>query len=395
MTVVQIGGLVLALASPWANAVADAAAWAAHLAATGLIHSSSLVDFAPWLSASVPPPVWWLMALYYAAALGLLSTRTRWMSGWILAAAAGVLLAGPRQTSRDAMPPGRSPVRVVVLDVGQGDATVIELPGGREAPRRYGWSCRFSSAEPENSMPTPFLRPPVLLFRLFHRPPLFRPSTSASASSRRRCARSGFRVCTRSRSRTAIPITLAAREAFCAASRRRACGRAYLSLHTPVSARSPRWLRRTASTWRTVQADDAERFGSAEVRVLHPPRPEWERQRVRNEDSIVIEVRIGAVSIVLPGDIGREAERADPADARTRPPDDPEGPAPRQRDIEHAGIPRRTRPAAVIFSCRPGKPIRPPASRGGRALSGDRQRRSSGPRRMARCSWRRMARRWR
>ena len=109
MTVVQIGGLVLALASPWANAVADAAAWAAHLAATGLIHSSSLVDFAP-------------VAVRECASSGLVADgallrgRSRPASArahggcrvGCLAAAAGVLLAGPRQTSRDAMPPSRA-----------------------------------------------------------------------------------------------------------------------------------------------------------------------------------------------------------------------------------------------------------------------------------------------
>jgi competence protein ComEC len=59
-----------------------------------------------------------------------------------------------------------------------------------------------------------------------------------------------------------------------------------------------------------VQAGDRERFGEVEIRVLHPPIPDWERQRVRNEDSVVLEIRLGRVSIILPGDIGREGERA-------------------------------------------------------------------------------------
>ena len=61
--------------------------------------------------------------------------------------------------------------------------------------------------------------------------------------------------------------------------------------------------------WRETQADDVDRVDGVEVRVLHPPRPDWERQRVRNEDSIVLDVRFGDVSVVLPGDIGGEGER--------------------------------------------------------------------------------------
>ena len=41
----------------------------------------------------------------------------------------------------------------------------------------------------------------------------------------------------------------------------------------------------------------------------HPPLPDWERQKVRNDDSLVIELRYGQVSMLLTGDIGREVER--------------------------------------------------------------------------------------
>ena len=42
--------------------------------------------------------------------------------------------------------------------------------------------------------------------------------------------------------------------------------------------------------WRTLRPGDTERAGGAEIRVLHPPSPDWERQRVRNDDSVVLEV---------------------------------------------------------------------------------------------------------
>jgi len=70
--------------------------------------------------------------------------------------------------------------------------------------------------------------------------------------------------------------------------------------------------------WRTVQAGDAWRDGPVTVRVVHPPPAEWARHRVRNDDSVVLDVRYGQVSIVLAADAGAPVEaaiaaRVDPA----------------------------------------------------------------------------------
>ena len=61
--------------------------------------------------------------------------------------------------------------------------------------------------------------------------------------------------------------------------------------------------------WRTLQPDDKVRFGDVDLFVRHPPHPDWERQRVRNNDSEVIEIRYRGVSFVFTGDIGREVEQ--------------------------------------------------------------------------------------
>jgi competence protein ComEC len=55
---------------------------------------------------------------------------------------------------------------------------------------------------------------------------------------------------------------------------------------------------------------DEFRLGEARLRVLHPPPPDWERQRVRNDDSVVIEIVYHDVALLLTGDIGVEVERA-------------------------------------------------------------------------------------
>lgn len=42
--------------------------------------------------------------------------------------------------------------------------------------------------------------------------------------------------------------------------------------------------------------------------VLHPPVPDWERPRVRNDDSVVLRIRHGPLEMLLTGDVGREVE---------------------------------------------------------------------------------------
>ena len=81
-----------------------------------------------------------------------------------------------------------------------------------------------------------------------------------------------------------------------------------------------------------------------------PTPPDWERQRVRNDDSIVIELRWRDVSVLLTGDIGKAVERdaGDRAFRRRR--SHREGSAPRQPDIEHAEFVERDRAAASRWS---------------------------------------------
>jgi competence protein ComEC len=68
--------------------------------------------------------------------------------------------------------------------------------------------------------------------------------------------------------------------------------------------------RAVGSRWANVQASDHVRIGGVDVFVWHPGLPDWERQRTRNNDSIVLEVVWQDVSVVLTGDIGRETELA-------------------------------------------------------------------------------------
>ena len=67
-----------------------------------------------------------------------------------------------------------------------------------------------------------------------------------------------------------------------------------------------------ANGTRVIDRRAGESFAAAgvRIRVLHPPAPDWERRRVRNDDSVVLEVVYGDVAVLLMGDAGAEIERA-------------------------------------------------------------------------------------
>src|SRR6185503_2775076 len=61
---------------------------------------------------------------------------------------------------------------------------------------------------------------------------------------------------------------------------------------------------------RDLRAGNRLDLAGMQLRVLHPPEPDWERRRVRNDDSVVLEVTYGDVAILLLGDAGAEVERS-------------------------------------------------------------------------------------
>jgi competence protein ComEC len=67
-----------------------------------------------------------------------------------------------------------------------------------------------------------------------------------------------------------------------------------------------------ALVWRQLRRGDRWEAGGAEVTVLHPPEPDWERPAVRNDDSIVLRVRYGPLEVLLTGDVGQDVERGLP-----------------------------------------------------------------------------------
>jgi competence protein ComEC len=331
MTIVQIGGLVAAAAPPFAEEVWQAAAAAVQWSANALLQSAALVDWAPWLVHDVAAPVWWLTAVYYGSALALLSAGARRAAIPCFAVAATLVLAGPAAVARGAVPRSTLPLRVVVLDVGQGDATAVSLPGGRTLLVDAGGVAPLTGSPETLDAPAGFDIGERVVARALR------------ALGVRRL--------------DALVLThgdpdhvLGARGVLTHAPAAAIWEGVPVPPHGGLRALGE-WARGRGNAWRIVQAGDRERVGDVELRILHPPLPEWERQRVRNEDSIVLEIRLGDLSIVLPGDIGKEAERL------ILPRLDPgrlvilKAPHHGSATSSTQDLLDRLRPAAVIFSC--------------------------------------------
>jgi competence protein ComEC len=292
MTVIQAASLLgLAVSSVHMPAAAHLGQLA-HLAAEGLIESARLVDIAPWLCRATSPPALWLLALYYAA-IAVAFARPRFVraAGGTAATAAIVIFAGGSVTSRDAVPvaaPGS--LRVVFIDVGQGDATIVLLPDGRSLLIDTGGFPIPALQDGENGQPAGFdigerVVAPVLRAFAVRRldalvlthgdPDHIGGALSVIRLFRPRALWEGVEV----------------------------------PPHRGLSALAA-FAGQLGAERRFVVAGDRIRLGAVQIRVLHPPVPAWERQRVRNEDSVVLEIRLGDVAVVLPGDIGKEGEAA-------------------------------------------------------------------------------------
>ncbi len=237
-----------------------------------------------------PPAIRWLVVAYYVSvAVAIASARFRRHALASLTLALGLLLAGigaPREVEEAP----RDALRVVFLDVGQGDATLVRFPdrraylidaGGLPAP------APIDTPEPGPSgvdigdrVVTPALR-----------------------ALRIRCLDT-FIVT------HADPDHIGGARAVIRSFWPRAIWEGIPVPPHPARRDLVADAESAGLEWRIVQRGEHIRLAQVDVRVLHPPRPDWERQRVRNDDSVVIELRYGDVSVVLPGDIGKEGETA-------------------------------------------------------------------------------------
>ncbi|AMY11135.1 ComEC family competence protein [Luteitalea pratensis] len=296
MGVVQLAGLALMPAAFVSVPASDAFGVAATYGVRTLLRSADVVSVAPWLVREVPPPSLPVLCLHYgsiAAALFAWLQRRRTVALWCALPAVGCLgwiVSGGIERSAPAPWTWRAAARwqhatwpaepwllVSVLDVGQGDATLIRFPSGRTWLVDAGGSVT-ESFDVGARVTSPALwalgvrRLDRVLVTHAH------PDHAAGMAT----------VIRRFQPREVLTGIAAAGDV----------------LQAEVEAAATL----ASAGQRSLAAGEWFADGPVRVSVLHPERPDWERRRVRNDDSVVLWVRFGDIGVWLPGDIGDAVE---------------------------------------------------------------------------------------
>jgi competence protein ComEC len=294
MAAAQIAGMLVLPVFLVSPAMASAVGWFAHAGADGLVRSADLVRFVPVLTWRVASPGWIAIASYY---IGFIAAWTTWRMGvqvWgsresfrarlvrraavAATATAAVWILFEPWTLSTARGDGR--LHVTFVDVGQGDAAFARFPDGRTLLVDAGGLSGSTAFDIGDRVVGAVLR------------------------------HTGIR-----RLDTAVFTHGDADHIGGGASLMREFRPHDVWEGVPVPPFEPlRALRgeadRIRSRWVNVQTNDRVSIGEAAVVVRHPPLADWERQDVRNDDSVVLEILWRDVSIALTGDIGREVEQA-------------------------------------------------------------------------------------
>jgi competence protein ComEC len=289
MAVVQLAGLVIVCADTF-DAVAKLAAWFAHLAATGIVESARLVYVAPWLTRRVPPPPIAVVIVYYTGLGAMLihGRRLVRVGGTACLAIAGVwIVAGINPVAP--RPADASLLRLTMFDVGQGDAMALQVPAGVGRPFTGRQTIVVDTGG------SPFGNGGFDIGARVVEPALWA---------------TGVRSLQTLLLTHGDPDHIGGAAALIDDFRPDAV---WQGVPVPHAVALQEVLARAAEARSHVEerrAGEELTLGAARIRVLHPPPPDWERQRVRNDDSVVLEVLYGDVALLLTGDIGSAIERA-------------------------------------------------------------------------------------
>ncbi len=277
MAVTQVAGMALVPAAFVARWLSLACGLVAHAGATGLVWSADLVRFAPFATFRVAAPGWPCVAIYYGA---LVVAWFRPRSLVPLTAAAGAAIWMVAQPWTLAASAGDGRLHMTFLDVGQGDSAFLKFPNGATLLVDTGGLVSSGSGFDIGDR---VVAPPLRI--------------------------AGVRRLDSLVLTHGDPDHIGGAGAILREFRPREVWEGI-----PVPRSEPLMaLRATAGElglrWTNVRTGDHANIDGVDVVVKHPDPADWERQRVRNDDSIVVDVRWRDVSIVLTGDIGKAVER--------------------------------------------------------------------------------------
>ncbi len=278
MAVIQIAGGLGVLLLHVSRPAALLLAFIADLGVRALVWSSRLMDVWPSLSWRVPSPPLVVDACFYVSAATALFD-----AGWALrrrlaavsVVVAAIVIATPPWTRLAA--PRRGELRFTMFDVGQGDALLLQFPTGQSLVVDAGSAAGGFDLGDRIVVPGLWASGVTGLDWLgFTHADMDHIGGTVSVATMFR-PREVFE---------GVPVPKDPK--------RRAL-RAVAD--------------REGAAWRELQSGDELDVGPVHLTVRSPPLPDWERQRVRNEDSVVLRVCYGDVELLLTGDIGEETEQ--------------------------------------------------------------------------------------
>jgi len=277
MTVAQVAGLAC-VALDVLGVDAQAIGWVAHQAVFALDWCTTLSQRVPGLAWLAPRPPAALLLVYYGAlgAWWVGPRSTKGAAGIVAVCVAGVLAAGPTRFLNAWNPVGG--LQLTMFDVGQGESLLVETAGRRllvdTGGRPFG---EGSGIGRRVLVPALWARgaPSLDALLVTHADPDHIGGAGAVLD--------------------AVPVRAL-----------------WLGVDVPNHPPSVQLRGRAVNEGVPVVSQREGRavtWGDARIRVLHPPEPDWERRRVRNDDSVVLEIVYGDVAVLLAGDISADVER--------------------------------------------------------------------------------------
>jgi competence protein ComEC len=287
MAVAQVAGMAVVPLALFSRGAASALGWIAYIGAAGLVRSADLVHIAPAVTYRIAPPALVAVALYYVAAGAAWWSRRgadastalrRWFSrgsvGTAVTAALWILVDPLSLVAAR----GDGRLHVTFIDVGQGDSAFVRFPAGSTLLVDAGGLSFSSAFDIGDRVVAPVLRQAgcyrLGVLALTHGDPDHVGGAPSIADEfRPREVWEGIPV------PRSVPLTALRVDA-----------------------------QQLGARWANVYAGDRTVIDGVDLVAHHPRRAEWERQKVRNDDSLVLELRWRGVSVVLTGDIGRAVE---------------------------------------------------------------------------------------